>query len=160
MRPSASAAKNRARAARRPRAAGAARRRPCVADVADHLRGLRADLRIAVREKLRQLRGVLGGFRPRQLRDAPDPVDAAEAVDRVARCGEERLQLVPAHQLELRLLPDAHVGVAQQRRRFATLRALKFSDEQRLHFFPHRAARGLRGVELPEPARCSSSSSR
>ncbi len=136
------------RAVREQREQRAAGRR--VPHVADELRRLRGDLGIGVAEE-RQQRGGALAIRARELTEAPETVDAAQPVRRVARRDHERLRVAPARQLELRLEADPHVGVPQQRREVGRRARLEVLREQRRDLAPRRIGRRRSRIELPEP---------
>ncbi len=125
-----------------------------VPDVAEHLRRLRANLGVADRRGTRRVRRRASASASRELRDAPERRARVRADGRAALArGGERLHVAAAHELELRLLPDPHVGVAAAARRHRRRASpSNFAAISVLHLLADRARGRRRRVQLPDPA--------
>jgi len=111
-----------------------------IVHVTEQLRGLRADLGVAILEELDE-RTRAARILERELVQPPDAVDTRELVAVLPRDREQLGGGVAVDELELRLLTNAHVGVTEQRDEIGHRARLEVRRDERLHLGARRVRR-------------------
>jgi hypothetical protein len=121
-----------------------------VPEVADQLRCLRPDFRIAIPQESDECTSE-PRIPARELADAPQPVDACELMRRLPRGCDQLVGRPAIDELELCFRAHAHVSMLEQRQQVGRRSFSEVRGEQRARLGTQRCGRATRDIELPDP---------